>query len=272
MSDRANRRLTIETDFRIAIERNEFVLHYQPIVELASGRIQGFEALVRWQHPERGLVPPDEFIPLADETGLIVPLGEWVLAEACRQAAAWQAIRPSDPVFVAVNVAPRQFKAGELDRHLWRVLGETRLTPSLLELEVTEETLSEDPDAAACFLETLKTLGVRVALDDFGKGYSSLSRLHQLPLDVVKIDRGFIAHIHDQQISASIVGAVASLAHSMGLRVIAEGIETEAQREIVLGTGCDSGQGYLYSRPVPAARALELLAGSTDRSLLSEVS
>ena len=256
---RVAKRLETEAALRHGLARGEFVLHYQPVIELQTGYIYGFEALVRWRHPTRGLLFPVDFIPLADETGLIVALGEWVLLAACQQGAAWQALRPDDPPVVAVNVSPQQFRTPALGHHLWAALGQTGLAPGRLKLEVTEQALADHTDAAALFLRSLKTLGVQLALDDFGTGYSSLGRLHTLPLDAVKIDRSFIQELGNDQHGAAIVRAVATLGHELGLSVTAEGIETEEQRRMAAELGCDRGQGFLFARPVPAAEATQLL-------------
>ncbi len=258
-NERAMRRLASETDLRHAVDRGDFELHYQPIVSLDTGFVHGLEALVRWRHPIRGLVPPAEFISLAEETGLIVPIGAWVLEEACREAVIWRGIRPDCPPVVAVNLSPRQLRGGDFDRTLWRALSETGLPPELLNLEMTELALAEDPLATRHFLNLLKSIGVQLALDDFGTGYSSLGRIHQLPIDVVKIDRSFISGLGTDRSSFAILKAVTMLAHDLGLIVTAEGIETNLQRRIVTEVGCDRGQGYLFARPVLANEVSSLL-------------
>jgi EAL domain-containing protein (putative c-di-GMP-specific phosphodiesterase class I) len=248
--ERAMKRLAQDTELRLAVERGEFDVYYQPVVNLRSGQIDGLEALIRWHHPDRGLTAPDEFITLANETGLIVPLSEWVLEEACRQASIWQQLRPESPPYVSVNVSPRQFRGPGLGHLLWRVLGETGLAPNQLVLEVTEEALSEDPTATGVFLRTLRALGIRLALDDFGVGYSSLGRLRELPLDELKVDRSFIASLGTSTESAAIVRAVANLAHDLGLSLTAEGIETDEQRQMARDLGCDRGQGFFFAEPM----------------------
>lgn len=258
-NERALHRLAQETDLRRAVEREEFELHFQPVVDLISHRVQSFEALLRWRHPERGLLPPCEFIGLANETGLIVPIGEWVLAEAARRAVCWRALRPDDPPGVAVNVVPRQFHRVRFGQSLKRVLHETGLPANLLTLEVTEEALSEDAEAAETFLLTLRVLGIRLALDDFGTGYSSLSRLQRLPLDVIKIDRSFAAGLGQDPASRAIVRAVAALAGDLGLAVTAEGVETEEQCRIARELGCHHGQGFYFARPMPPDQIADLL-------------
>ena len=260
----ASSRLQLETELRVGLERRQFELYYQPVVDLQSGHIHGFEALVRWRHPEQGLLAPATFVALAEETGLIGKLGEWVLAEACRQGAAWRAIRPDDPPVVSVNVSPRQFRGTSLSHALWRSLGETGMSPERLHLEVTEAALMEDGHAAAAFLRMLKGLGVRVALDDFGTGYSSLGRLHSLPLDVLKIDRTFVGKLGIDPHAAAIVRAVTSLGHELGLSVTAEGIETDAQWCVAQDLACDHGQGFFIARPMPAIDATHLLSLDRD--------
>ncbi|HEY7701651.1 MAG TPA: diguanylate cyclase, partial [Candidatus Limnocylindrales bacterium] len=261
MSDQTLERLDLESDLRQALARDELRLHYQPIVTLATGEIVGFEALVRWQHPTRGLVPPLAFIPMAEETGLIVPLGRWVLDAACRQAAAWNATesREGAPLlFVSVNLSARQFTQNDLIEDVGKALSRTGLAAEALELEITESVLMDQTDAGVRALGDIRNLGVRLVLDDFGTGYSSLSYLKHLPLDTIKIDRTFIAGIDDAA-DRSIVEAVIALAHGLGIGVVAEGIETESQADRLRELGCDLGQGYLFSRPVPGEQAAELL-------------
>jgi diguanylate cyclase (GGDEF)-like protein len=266
MSDQTLDRLDLENDLRSALERKEMRLHYQPIVGLDSGRVVGFEALVRWQHPKRGLVPPLAFIPLAEETGLIVPLGRWVLEEACAQAARWNRGRPADaaPVFVSVNLSARQFTKGDLVEDVGLTLQRTALDADALELEITESVLMDQSDAGVRALRDLRGLGVRLVLDDFGTGYSSLSYLKHLPLDTIKIDRSFVAGIEGAA-DHSIVDAVIALAHGLGIGVVAEGIETDEQHERLRDLGCDYGQGYLFSRPVPAEGTAALLRRNVRR-------
>ena len=261
MSTHTLERLELESDLRSALERHELRVHYQPIVKLDTAAIVGFEALVRWQHPTRGLVAPLAFIPLAEETGLIVPLGKWVLETACRQAAKWHRARTDPdgpPLFVSVNLSARQFIQEDLVEDVAAVLAETGLAASALELEITESVLMDKSDAGIRTLRRLRALGVRLLLDDFGTGYSSLSYLKHLPLDTIKIDRSFVNGI-EENADRSIVEAVVALAHGLGIGVVAEGIETERQAERLLELGCDLGQGYLFSRPVPAARTGRLL-------------
>jgi diguanylate cyclase (GGDEF)-like protein len=259
MSDQTIERIDLENDLRQGIERGELRLHYQPLIDLTTERIIGFEALVRWQHPVRGLVPPISFIPLAEETGLILPLGRWVLETACRQARAWRDARPSDPqLFMSVNLSARQFVQPDLVDQVAAILRETGLAPRGLEIEITESVLMDQSEAGIRTLRRLRELGVRLVLDDFGTGYSSLSYLKHLPLDTIKIDRSFVAGLAGVT-DRSIVEAVVALARGLRIGVVAEGIETEAQARILGDIGCDVGQGYLFSRPLPADEAARLL-------------
>ena len=252
-------RLDFENDLRRAIERDELVLHYQPLIDLATDRLVGFEALVRWQHPVRGLVPPMAFIPLAEETGLILPIGRWVLETACRQAQAWQVAFPGVRPVMSVNLSARQFAQPDLGEQVAEILARTGLAPDSLELEITESVVMDSSEAAIEALEVLKRLGVKLVLDDFGTGYSSLAYLKRLPLDTIKIDRSFVAGLADEDANLPIVQAVVSLAHGLGIEVTAEGIETIEQRDCLRELGSDRGQGYYFSRPVPAEQLEAIL-------------
>jgi diguanylate cyclase (GGDEF)-like protein len=260
MNDRVNERLSLEHALRRALERKEFLLHYQQKTDVRSGQIIGAEALVRWNHPEWGLVRPARFIPLAEETGLIVPLGEWVLAEACRQVRAWMdgGLKPG---VVSVNLSARQFRQEGLVRTVSRILEETRLDPSLLEFELTESMVMHNVEAAITTLQGLKSLGVALSVDDFGTGYSSLSYLRQLPVDTLKIDRSFVRDIGagENPDDGVIAQAIISLGHSLRLKVIAEGVETDAQLRFLKRHGCDELQGFLHGEPVPPADHAKLL-------------
>jgi diguanylate cyclase (GGDEF)-like protein len=261
MSDQTLERVDLENDLRHALTREELRLHYQPLVDLRTGDVVGFEALVRWQHPTRGLVPPLAFIPLAEETGLIVALGRWVLDAACRQAAAWAAAAPrldGRRTFVSVNLSARQFTQSDLIEDVGRTLARTGLDPDALELEITESVLMDHSEAGIRTLSEIRNLGVRLVLDDFGTGYSSLAYLKHLPLDTIKIDRTFVAGIEDSA-DRSIVEAVVALAHGLGIGVVAEGIETGTQALKLGELGCDLGQGFLFSRPVDADQTMALL-------------
>jgi EAL domain-containing protein (putative c-di-GMP-specific phosphodiesterase class I) len=231
------------------------------MIDLATDRVIGFEALVRWEHPVRGLIPPLSFIPLAEETGLILPLGRWVLENACRQARIWHDSHPDvPPLFMSVNLSARQFAQPELVEEVRGILQETGLDPSTLEIEITESILMDQSETGIRTLRQLRDLGVHLVLDDFGTGYSSLSYLKHLPLDTIKIDRTFVAGL-DGETDRSIVDAVISLAHGLRIGTVAEGIETEAQFEQLRAMGCDLGQGYLFARPLPAVEAGRLLTG-----------
>ncbi|MDQ2697038.1 MAG: EAL domain-containing protein [Pseudomonadota bacterium] len=251
MNARAVERLEMEAHLRRAVEREELLLHYQPRLELRSGRIPGAEALLRWHRPERGLVSPADFIPLAEETGLIIPIGEWVLHAACRQAKAWLAAGLA-PVSVAVNLSARQFRSQNLVDLCARALRETGLEPRYLELELTESTVMQNVEEAIATLRELKALGLHLSLDDFGTGYSSLACLKRFPLDSLKIDRSFVRHIATDPDDAAIAVTVIAMAHAMKLRVVAEGVETQEQLDFLRAHGCDEVQGFYLSRPLPA--------------------
>ena len=250
--DRPGRDLHVESELRRAIPR-ELVAWYQPVVHLGDGRIVGVEALVRWQHPTRGLVPPSEFIPVAEDSGLVVALGTWMLEEASRQGTEWEDVR------ISVNVSGRQVDEGSLPTAVKRALDVTGLAPHRLQLELTETVLMDDVDRAAEVLHELKALGVSLAVDDFGKGYSSLSYLHRFPFDLIKLDRSFIGRLPDSRADRAIVSAVTSFADALEMAVVAEGVETEAQREALRELGCEYAQGFLFHRPLPAAGTTALL-------------
>ncbi|MGH8662977.1 MAG: PAS domain S-box protein [Burkholderiales bacterium] len=260
MSARALRLLTLDGSLRRALERDEFMLHYQPKTSVASGMITGVEALLRWRHPERGLVPPAEFIPVLEETGLIVQASEWVLNAVCRQLVQWRQAG-MEPVPVAVNLSAREFLAPDLGSTISRILCSHGLDPSLLELEITESSLMVNPHEAARTLEYLKRLGVGLSIDDFGTGYSSLSYLKRFPLDALKIDRSFVRDIPTDANDAAITLAVISMAHSLGLKVIAEGVENSAQLAFLAQHGCDQVQGYFLARPMDAEACERVLRG-----------
>ncbi len=250
MNARTHEMLLLEGALRQALERQELILHYQPKVELATGRSVGVEALVRWIHPTRGLVPPGDFIPLAEETGLILPIGEWVLRAACTQAASWQR-DGGPPVQVAVNISPRQFRQGTLPAAVEEILRESGLPPHCLELEITESLIMNDLESAVATMEELARMGVQLAIDDFGTGYSSLGYLKRFPIHTLKIDRTFVRDVTGDPGAAAIAASVIALAQGMGLEVVAEGVETEEQRHFLIERGCERAQGFLFSRPVP---------------------
>jgi diguanylate cyclase (GGDEF)-like protein len=246
MNERSAERLALETQLRGALERQEFLVHYQPKANIATGAISGFEALLRWQHPQRGLVQPEQFISILEDTGMIVPVGEWVLRTVCEQVNSWKAAG-IEPRPVAVNLSARQFQQRDLDSVIAAILEETKVDADLLELELTESMLMRDPEEAVRTLEALRGYGVALAVDDFGTGYSSLSYLQRFPLDALKIDRAFIRDITTKPDDASIAVAIITLAHSLKLKVIAEGVETEAQLNFLKLHGCDEMQGYYFS-------------------------
>jgi diguanylate cyclase (GGDEF)-like protein/PAS domain S-box-containing protein len=265
MEARAVERMDVETEMRSALDRGEFEVFYQPIFSLADEHIDEFEALVRWRKPDGTLVMPASFIPIAEETGLIVPLGQWVLDQACGQTRRWQARYPADPPLgISVNLSARQFENPHLIRDIQNTLAATGLDPRSLKLEITESVAMQDPDATALTLRGLKTLGVRMALDDFGTGYSSLSYLKRFPVDTLKIDRSFVDGLgHDSQDTA-IVQSVIALARALNLTTTGEGIETASQQAHLRTLGCSAGQGYLFARPAPAREVDALLKASAE--------
>jgi EAL domain-containing protein (putative c-di-GMP-specific phosphodiesterase class I) len=256
MDTMAQTRRTLELDLRKALAAAQFELFYQPIVNLAENRITGFEALLRWNHPTRGRVPPGDFIPLAEETGLIGPIGEWVIRQACAEATTW----PSG-LRVAVNVSPVQFRNTTLLSTVVSALANTGLRPDLLELEITEGVLMANNEATLVALHQLRSLGVRISMDDFGTGYSSLSYLRSFPFDKIKIDQSFVRDLAERPDSIAIIRAVAALGHSFGMTTTAEGVETQEQLDKMRSEGCNEVQGYFFSRPVPASQIAKLLAG-----------
>ncbi len=265
MNKIVSERLSLESNLRRALERDEFILHYQPKHDLKSGAVVGAEALVRWRHPELGLVYPDRFIPLAEETGLIVRIGEWVLRTACVQNKAWQdAGHP--PITVSVNLSARQFRQEGLFKMVARILSETGLRPQHLELELTESMVMHNVDAAISILSGLKEIGVQLSVDDFGTGYSSLSYLKRFPIGILKIDRAFVHDIREEGRDGGLIAqAIISLGHSLKLRIIAEGVEDGKQLKFLKASRCDEAQGYLFSRPVPPEEFVSLLNGAPAR-------
>ena len=257
-----SRRLGAEQALRRALDGGELRVHFQPKVSLRTRRPMGAEALVRWEHPERGLISPAEFVPLAEETGLILPLGRWVLEEACRQARVWQEEYPDRRSTMSVNLSAKQFQQPHLLEGISEVLESTGLEPCGLVLEITESVLMEDAQANIATLEGLKGLGVQLAIDDFGTGYSSLEYLKRFPVDVIKIDRSFVQGLGLSSKDTAIVQTVINLADALGLTPIAEGIETAEQAERLQDMGCRIGQGYYFARPLPSAEATNLLLPS----------
>ena len=265
MNERALHRLCLEADMRDALRRDEFVLHYQPQVDLRTGHIVGMEALIRWRHPKHGMLPPNRFIGLSEETGLIVPIGEWVLRTACAQNKAWQ-VAGLGKLRVAVNLSSLQFAQQDLAQLIESILEETGLEPQYLEIELTESVVMTDVDKAIEIMNDLKDIGIELALDDFGTGYSSLAYLKQFPLDVLKIDRSFINDITHDDDAAAIVASIVSLAHNLKLHVIAEGIETREQLLHMRHYRCEMMQGYFFSKPLPASEFEDLLLKNSNLS------
>jgi diguanylate cyclase (GGDEF)-like protein len=259
MDSRAHDLLLLETDLRRAIERDQLVIHYQPLYDMTDGGMQGMEALVRWQHPEKGLLPPMDFIPLAERTGLIIPLGEWILTEICRQLGEWHG-RGLTPPRVAVNISARQFRHPGFITSVDHILATTGTPPQLLEFEITETVTMGDFDAVLTTLTAIRQRGISLAIDDFGTGYSSLSYLKRFPINKLKIDRTFVSDITTDQNVAAIASAIILLGRTMELGVVAEGIETDEQRSLLMDKGCTLGQGFLFSHPVNAAELERLLS------------
>jgi diguanylate cyclase (GGDEF)-like protein/PAS domain S-box-containing protein len=261
MHARAINLLQMETDMRRALEREEFLIHYQPIVSLNDYRLRGFEALVRWQHPERGFISPMDFIPVAEETGMIVQLGEWVLREACQQMQKWQKMFPVEtPLYITVNLSSKQFSQNSLLDKVATILKETGVKPHTVKLEITESVVMENIETATDMLRQLRALGVKLAIDDFGTGYSSLSYLHRFPIDTLKIDRSFVTRMSENNENTEIVRTVVVLAQNLGMDVVAEGVETNEQLVLLQKLGCENGQGYFFSKPVNSMGAERIIA------------
>jgi len=264
MHIRAVTRLQLETDLRFAIERNEFELFYQPIIALDTATLMGFEALVRWNHPQRGLVPPNEFIPISESTGLIIPMTVQILNSACRQIVKWQnELGPSRPLSVAVNLSGKHFAHPSLVEQITTVIDETGISPSSLKLELTESAVMDNAEAAIAMLKQIKETGVQVSIDDFGTGYSSLSYLHRFPIDQLKVDRSFVSAMEENSENGEIVRTVIALAKALRLKVVAEGIESIHQFHQLRILGCEYGQGYLFSKPLPVKEIERLIHDNT---------
>jgi len=259
-SAQQGRYLHLESDLHRAIERSELQLYYQPIFDLHTGTIRGLEALLRWQHPEQGMISPGEFVPLAEETGLILPIGRWVLERACDQLREWRELRLADKdLFVSVNLSARQLQDPTLIEDVQNVLLSSAVPAQLVQLEITESIMMHDPEAMVGRLNALKALGIKLAVDDFGTGYSSLAYLKRFPIDVLKIDRAFVSGLNERGQDSAIVQTVVGLARALGLRTTAEGIEDRSQWDRLEQLGCDSGQGFIYSRPLPSDALVEML-------------
>ncbi len=255
----------LETDLRRALTDEQLKLYYQPIINMKTGKLSGFEALARWPHPERGFVPPSEFIPLAEETGIIVPLGQWALMNACRDLQIWRRSHPeASNLSISVNVSGIQFTRSDVVKDISSVLQETGLPAGRLRIELTESTVMGNPEIAAQIQKRLKDLGVELALDDFGTGYSSLSYLQRFPLDYLKVDRAFVNHIDTNKENREIAEIIILLAKALDLKLVAEGIEEPAQRDVIKSLGCEYGQGFLFSKAVPFDEADEIVAADKD--------
>lgn len=256
--------LQVETDLRRAVERKEFVVHYQPVVKLDTGALMGFEALLRWKHPERGIIAPTDFIPIAEETGLIVPIGEWILREACQQLRQWRAELPADhPLSVSVNLSSRQLKQPDLVQVIDRILKETGVEPCHIRLEITESVVMENAKSTVAMLDQVRRLGVQLGIDDFGTGYSSLSYLHRFPIDLLKIDRSFVMRIGQERENLEIVRTIVTLAHNLGMEITAEGVETLEHSHQLRDLECEYAQGFLFSKPLCPPEAGALVAQNT---------
>jgi predicted signal transduction protein with EAL and GGDEF domain len=262
MDLQAQKRRDMELDLRRAFANGEFELHYQPLVSIASDRISGFESLLRWHHPNKGMISPAEFIPVAEDIGLISQLGEWVLREACAEAIKW----PAD-VKVAVNLSPAQFRSRNLVQVVISALAQSGLSPRRLELEITESIFLAETDANLAILHQLRELGVSISMDDFGTGYSSLSYLRSFPFDKIKIDRSFVSELATREDSMAIIRAVTGLGRSLGIVTTAEGVENDAQLELLRREGCTQAQGYLFSKPRPASDVMIMLNRPRLRAL-----
>ncbi|MDT4895400.1 MAG: hypothetical protein QOH25_477 [Acidobacteriota bacterium] len=266
MNAKAMKRLTLENSLRRALERSEFEVYYQPVLDITTRKIVGVEALLRWHHPELGLVQPAEFIPLAEDTGMIVPIGEWVLRTACAQSKSWQSAGFA-PLSLAVNLSARQFQQQNLAEVVVRILQETGLNPRDLELELTESSIMKNAEWAVRTLSELKAMGVKIAIDDFGTGYSSLGYLKRLPIDTLKIDRSFVSDVTTDPDDAALVMAIITLAHNLRLKVIAEGVDSEEQLRFLHLLRCDEWQGYFFSKPLPVEAFEELLLQGQNPAL-----
>ncbi len=260
MHTRAVTLLQLETDLRQSLERDELLVYYQPIIDLATMRLMGFEALMRWNHPQRGIVPPGEFIPVSEETGLIIPMTLWILRKACHQMVEWQKRSPlNQNLMMSINLSTKHFTQTDLVDQIKNIIVETGINPHSVKLELTESAVMDNAENAILMLKQLRSLGVRLSIDDFGTGYSSLSYLHRFPIDILKVDRSFVSTMEDGSENGEIVRTIIALAKTLGLSVIAEGIESIHQLHQLRILGCEYGQGYLFSRPVPSVEIDKLL-------------
>jgi EAL domain-containing protein (putative c-di-GMP-specific phosphodiesterase class I) len=267
MHEDALLRMAMENDLRIALDDDQFRLVYQPIVHLGSGRTCGFEALIRWQHPTKGVVSPLDFIPLAEEIGIIVTIGEWVLREACLELARWRRLPELGDLFISVNLSRKQLTYPNLVERISDIIREAGLPPTAIKLEITESAIMEDMNHAVAVLSRIRDLGIDLHIDDFGTGYSSLSCLHHLPVTGMKIDRSFINNVVDNPDYAAVVNAIVTLAHNLRLGLIAEGVETAGQMSMLKAMGCDLAQGYYFQRPIPCDQALEYARKNAGKKL-----
>jgi EAL domain-containing protein (putative c-di-GMP-specific phosphodiesterase class I) len=260
LRERFLERARLDLDLRHAIERNELAVHYQPIVSLSDGHLIGFEALLRWKHSESGFIPPNKFIPIAEESGMIQPITVWVLDQTCSQLARWHRMKHSDGrLIVSVNISGKHLSTDQLIDDVELALENSHLPPASLKLEVTESTAMENAEHTIDVLQRLKRLGVQLSIDDFGTGYSSFSHLHRLPFDTIKIDRSFVNRVGEAGENSEILQTIISLAKNLKMRVVAEGIETESQLAVLRNLGCDFGQGYLFAKPLTTEDAEKLL-------------
>lgn len=264
MRTQLSNRLWLESDLRNALHNNEFLLYYQPLICFKTMTIAGFEALIRWEHPTKGMISPGEFIPIAEDTGLIIPIGQWVLEDACKQAQRWRLQFPTQAPFISVNLSGRQFSQQDLVEQIDRILMETQLERSALKLELTESVVMDDVEASIDVLLQLKALNLQLGIDDFGTGYSSLSYLHRFPIDTLKVDRSFVMEMEEPGGTAELVKTIIALGHNLGMNVVAEGIETQGQSQTLEALQCEYAQGYLFSKPLPAQAAQALLAQATN--------
>ena len=265
MHTKAIERLHLENDLRRGVEREEFAVYYQPITSLSTGKISGFEALARWHHPSRGIISPGDFIPVAEETGLIVPLGNWLLEESCRQLRTWQLKYPEHPPMkISVNLSGKQLREPSLIEQIDRILSKTELAATSLKLEITESILMENIEVITQTLLALRERKIQLSIDDFGTGYSSLSYLHRFPVDTLKIDRSFINEIKSGKENSAIVKTIVTLAHMLNMDVIAEGIETTSQLDQLKMLKCEHGQGFYFAKPLSKEEAEKLIAASTQ--------
>ena len=269
MNADALERSELERELRRAIERDQLLLHYQPQLAVHSGKITGAEVLLRWQHPQRGLIPPDLFISLAEDTGLIETIGEWVLRKACKQLSRWQAEKIALER-IAINVSTRQFMQPDFSELLKDVLREIDIAPQSLELEITESLFADHKQQVQQTLQQVKSLGVKLAIDDFGTGYSSLSYLNRFPVDVLKVDRAFVEHIPEDQNAAALVTSIIAMAYSMGKEVVVEGVETKQQMTFLAESGCQLIQGYHLSKPLPATEFIDFMSQYNHSQKLSD--